>query len=105
MQDSQLSPISNFIWNTADETLRSVFSRGKYSDVILPMTLIRRIDAVLEDTKAAVLEQKRTLDEAKITAQDGPLQLAAGQKFYNTSPFTLRDIRNTNSRQQLRANL
>ena len=101
MQDSQLGQISNFIWNTADVVLRDTFSRGKYRDIILPITVIRRLDAVLEDTKEAVLEQKKWLDEAGIADQDGPLRLAAGQQFYNASPFRLRDLRNANSRQQL----
>ena len=90
MQDSQLSTISNFIWNTADSLLRDLYVRGKYRDVILPMTVIRRLDAVLEDTKPAVLEQKTWLDEANIIDQVGPLTQAAGQQFYNASQFTLR---------------
>ena len=102
MQDSQLSQISSFIWNTADTVLRDIFSRGKYRDVILPMTVIRRLDAVLEETKDAVLNQKKWLDDARIADQEGPLRLAAGQQFYNSSPFMLRDLRNANSQQQLR---
>jgi len=49
------------------------------------MTVLRRLDAVLEPTKQAVLDMKRTLDESKITNQDQPLRQAAGQAFYNTS--------------------
>ena len=104
MQDSQLSTISNFIWNIADSVLRDLYVRGKYRDVILPMTVIRRLDAVLEPTKQKVLEEKKFLDDAGISDQTGPLQGAAGQQFFNASPFTLRDLRNINSRQQLRAN-
>ena len=104
MQDSQLSQISSFIWNTADTVLRDIFSRGKYRDVILPMTVIRRLDAMLEKTKEAVLEQKNELDKLGIADQEGPLQLAAGQQFYNASPFNLRDLRNATSQQQLRDN-
>ena len=104
MQDSQLSTISNFIWNIADSVLRDLYVRGKYRDVILPMTVIRRLDAVLEPTKQKVLEEKKFLDEAGISDQTGPLQGAAGQQFFNASPFTLRDLRNVNNRQQLRAN-
>ena len=101
MQDTQLAQISNFIWNTADSLLRDLFVRGKYRDVILPMTVIRRLDAVLEPTNQAVLDEKKWLDQAGITDQEGPLQQAAGQQFYNSSPFTLRDLRNSNSQQQL----
>ena len=104
MQDSQLSTISNFIWNIADSVLRDLYVRGKYRDVILPMTVIRRLDAVLEPTKQRVLDEKKFLDEAGIADQTGPLQMAAGQQFFNASPFTLRDLRNANNRQQLRAN-
>ena len=104
MQDSQLATISNFIWNIADSVLRDLFVRGKYRDVILPMTVIRRLDAVLEPTKQQVLDEKKWLDEAGISDQTGPLQQAAGQQFFNASPFTLRDLRNATSQQQLRDN-
>ena len=104
MQDSQLATISNFIWNIADSVLRDLFVRGKYRDVILPMTVIRRLDAVLEPTKQKVLDEKKWLDQEKIADQTGPLQLAAGQQFFNASPFTLRDLRNATSQQQLRDN-
>ena len=104
MQDSQLATISNFIWNIADTVLRDLYVRGKYRDVILPMTVIRRLDAVLESTKQQVLEEKKWLDEAGISDQTRPLQQAAGQQFSNASPFTLRDLRNATSQQQLRDN-
>ncbi len=85
--------ITNFIWGIADDVLRDIYVRGKYRDVILPMTVIRRLDAVLEPTKAKVLDVKKQMDAADIVNQDGALQSAAGQAFYNTSPFTLRDLR------------
>ena len=68
------------------------------------MTVIRRLDAVLEPTKQQVLDLKKQLDEANIADQTGPLQGAAGQQFYNASPFTLRDLRSATSQQQLRDN-
>ena len=104
MQDSQLSTISNFIWNVADSVLRDVFQRGKYRDVILPMTVIRRLDAVLEPTKQKVLEEKKWLDEAGIADKTAPLREAAGQQFFNDSQFTLRELRSGDNPQQLRAN-
>jgi type I restriction enzyme M protein len=76
--------------------------RGKYRDVILPMTVLRRLDAVLEPTKQAVIEMKAALDRAKVTNQDQALRQAAGQAFYNTSQFTLCDLRARASQQQLR---
>jgi len=103
MENGQLTWITNFIWSIADDVLRDLYVRGKYRDVILPMTVIRRLDAVLEPTKQAVLEMKARLDEAKIVQQDAPLRQAAGQAFYNISPFTLRDLKARASRQQLEA--
>jgi len=95
--------ITNFIWGIADDVLRDLFRRGKYPDVILPMCVIRRMDAVLESTKAAVLDTKQMLDKNGITEQRSALAGAAGQAFYNTSKFTLRDLKSRGSQQQLLA--
>ena len=103
MQNTQLNHLSNFIWSVADDALRDVYTRGKYRDVILPFTVLRRLDAVLEPSKSEVIAAKRRLDEAGIVDQDGPLRSAAGQAFYNTSPFKLSDLRNRASRQPLSA--
>ncbi|PKN81644.1 MAG: restriction endonuclease subunit S [Chloroflexi bacterium HGW-Chloroflexi-9] len=103
MNTTELSWITNYIWGIADDVLRDLYVRGKYRDVILPMTVLRRLDAVLEPTNAAVIEMKRSLDAAGIANQDQALRQAAGQAFYNTSPFTLRDLRSRASQQQLRA--
>jgi len=102
MDQAQLNWITNFIWGIADDTLRDVFVRGKYRDVILPMTVLRRLDAVLEPTKAAVLEMKAALDKEKITNQDDALRSASGQAFYNTSPFLLRDLKSRKTQQTLK---
>jgi type I restriction enzyme M protein len=67
------------------------------------MTVLRRLDAVLEPTKAAVLDMKAALDKAGIDNQELALRQAAGQAFYNTSRFTLRDLRARSSRQALKA--
>jgi type I restriction enzyme M protein len=77
--------------------------RGKNRDVILPMIVLRRLDAVLEPTKQDVLSMKGKLDKVEITHQDAALRQAAGQAFYNTSRFTLRDLRNRASQSQLKA--
>jgi len=97
-----LNGIANFIWGIADDVLRDLYVRGKYRDVILPMTVLRRFDAVLEPTKQAVLDMNAKLDKARITNKDKALRGAAGQDFYNTSKFTLRDLRARASQQQLR---
>ena len=95
--------ISSFIWGIADDVLRDVYVRGKYRDVILPMTVIRRLDAVLEPTKDAVLRTKAQLDDAGITNQDHALRQASGEAFYNTSTFRLRDLASRGQQQRLRA--
>ena len=83
--------------------LRDLYVRGKYRDVILPMAVLRRLDAVLEDGKAAVIEMKETLDAAGIVEQAAMLRQAAGQAFYNTSRFTLSDLRSRANRERLEA--
>ena len=103
MEPRQLNWIANFIWGIADDVLRDLYVRGKYRDVILPMTVLRRLDAVLEPAKKAVLDMRVALDKVRITNQDQALRQAAGQAFYNTSKFTLRDLRARASQQQLKA--
>ena len=103
MSNGNLNWIANFIWGIADDVLRDLYVRGKYRDVILPMTVLRRLDAELEATKQAVLDMKASLDKAGIVHQDPALRQAAGQAFYNTSKFTLRDLKARANQQQLRA--
>ncbi len=103
MDQATHNKIVSFIWGIADDVLRDLFKRGKYPDVILPMCVIRRMDAVLEPTKQKVLDTKKMLDEARITEQRAALCDAAGQAFYNTSKFTLRDLKSRGSQQQLLA--
>ena len=101
MDQATHNKIVSFIWGIADDVMRDIFRRGKYPDVILPMCVIRRMDAVLEPTKKSVLETKQMLDKAPITEQQAALKDAAGQAFYNTSKFTLRDLKSRASQQQL----
>lgn len=102
--DKQLqNSIVSFIWGIADDCLRDVYVRGKYRDVILPMTVIRRLDAMLEDTKPEVLEMKKKMDEAGITNQWPALCNAAGQAFCNASPFLLKDLTSRAKKQTLKA--
>ena len=103
MNNHDLHWISSYIWGIADDVLRDLYVRGKYRDVILPMAVLRRLDAVLEGTKQAVLDMKSMLDEAGIIEQDAALRQTAGQAFYNFSKFTLHDLRARASRQQLEA--
>jgi type I restriction enzyme M protein len=102
MDQSQLNVITNFIWNIADDVLRDVYVRGKYRDVILPMTVLRRLDVVLEPTKQAVRDMKAALDREMITNQDDALRSASGKAFYNTSPFLLSDLKSRATQQKLK---
>lgn len=78
MSNGDLNWIANFIWGIADDVLRDLYVRGKYRDVILPMTVLRRLDAELEETKQAGLDMKTSPDEAAIVHQDPALRQAAG---------------------------
>ncbi len=100
--EQNITWISNFIWGIADDVLRDVFVRGKYRDVILPMIVLRRFDVLLEPTKADVLEMHDKLNSAKVDNQDQALRKAAGQAFYNTSKFRMRDLMASTGQQQLR---
>lgn len=102
--DNQVhNQIVSFIWGIADDCLRDVYVRGKYRDVILPMTVIRRLDALLEETKPAVLTMKKQLDAAKIDNQWPALCNAAGQAFCNASPFLLKDLTSRAKAQTLKS--
>jgi type I restriction enzyme M protein len=108
MNKSSHNKLVSFIWSIADDCLRDVYVRGKYRDVILPMIVSRRLDALLEPTKEAVLEELAfQRDEAKFTEWDeSGLREASGYVFYNTSTWTLQKLKDTatNSQQILQAN-
>lgn len=89
----------SFIWSIADDHLRDVYVRGKYRDVILPMVVLRRLDALLEKTKAAVLEEVRfQREDAKFAVLDKQgLMDASGYVFYNTSKWTMERLKATTS--------
>ena len=102
MNSASHSKIVSFIWGIADDLLRDLYVRGKYRDVILPFTVLRRLDSVLEPTKNNVIKTKKAMDDAGIVNQEAPLRDAAGQDFYNTSGFTLRDLRSISSQARLK---
>ena len=108
MNQAVHNKLVSFIWSIADDCLRDVYVRGKYRDVILPMVVLRRLDALLEPTKEAVLEELRfQKEEAGFTEFDERgLQDASGYVFYNTSKWTLQKLFDTatNSSQMLEAN-
>lgn len=108
MDQAVHNKLVSFIWSIADDCLRDIYVRGKYRDVILPMVVLRRLDALLEPTKDTVLEEvKFQKEEALLTELDeNGLKDASGYVFYNTSPWTLLRLHNTatNSQQILEAN-
>ena len=108
MNQAAHNKLVSFIWSIADDCLRDVYVRGKYRDVILPMVVLRRLDALLESTKEAVLEEVRfQREEVGLTEYDSVgLRAASGYVFYNTSVWTLKRLFNTatNSQQMLEAN-
>lgn len=92
MNHTQHNQIVNFIWSIADDVLRDVYTRGKYRDIILPFTVLRRLDAILEESKDKVLEMDKKLDELKIDNKEPQLRKTAGYPFYNTSPYTFKRL-------------
>jgi type I restriction enzyme M protein len=78
--------IVSFLWGVAD-LIRDTFKRGKYQDVILPLTVLRRLDCVLADTKEKVLGKQAELRSKKLDNLDPQLRKIAGFAFYNTSRY------------------
>ena len=103
MNQAQHNTIVNFIWSIADDVLRDVYTRGKYRDIILPFTVLRRLDAILEPTKEAVLQMHEKLNTMKIDNQAPQLRKVSGYVFYNTSKYTFKKLLNEpgNIRQNL----
>ena len=102
MNHAAHNKLVSFIWSIADDCLRDVYVRGKYRDVILPMVVLRRLDSLLEPTKAAVMDeltfQKDELDLKEY--DDDGLQEASGYVFYNTSKWTLKTLKETTTNSQ-----
>ena len=90
--EKNMDELVNFIWQIADDCLRDVYVRGKYREVILPMTVIRRLNSLLEGTKDKVLELKATLEQAKVSDIWPALCAVTGYTFCNASPFTLKEL-------------
>ena len=89
--DTSHSQIVSFIWSIADDVLRDVFLRGQYRDVILPMVVLRRLDALLEPTKQEVEEE---IQETGINNIDeGVLKDITGLSYFNTSKWTLNRLK------------
>jgi type I restriction enzyme M protein len=83
---------ANFIWSVAD-LLRGPYRPNQYKDVMLPMTVLRRLDCVLEPTKDAVLAKLKSLEDSKVKNVEPILNKVAGQSFHNTSRFTFEKLK------------
>ncbi|NLY04460.1 MAG: SAM-dependent DNA methyltransferase, partial [Campylobacter sp.] len=93
MNQATHSKLVSFIWSIADDCLRDVYVRGKYRDVILPMVVLRRLDALLEETKEQVFEELKSQKKYNLNEPDERgLQIASGYVFYNTSHWTLQKL-------------
>src|SRR5690606_35398501 len=78
--------LTGFIWSVAD-LLRGDYKQADYGKVILPFTVLRRLDCVLEPTKARVLQRAAELEGQTPALREEALKRAAGQPFYNVSKF------------------
>ena len=104
MTQSSHNKMVAFIWSIADDILRDVYVRGKYRDVILPMLVLRRLDALLEPAKDKIMEevayQINDLGYTPGNLDDNGLKDASGYVFYNTSKWTLQKLYNTATNNQ-----
>ena len=92
--ESNHNQIVSLIWNIADDVLRDVFLRGQYRDVILPMVVLRRLDALLEPTKDAVEEELKVQEELELPDLDEDALKDITQKsYFNTSRWTLNRLK------------
>ena len=85
------SQIVSFIWSIADDVLRDVFLRGQYRDVILPMVVLRRLDALLEPTKDDVEQEIK--ESGLENLDEGVLKDITGLSYFNTSKWTLNRLK------------
>lgn len=102
MTQTQHSQLESFIWNIANDVLVNTYNKGDYRKIIMPMMVLRRLDALLEPAKDAVLSMKVKLDEQGVINQEAALCSVAGQAFCNSSPFTMKQLKSRTNRQQLK---
>ena len=104
LNTAEYTKLVNFIWSIADDCLRDVFVRGKYRDVILPMTVIRRFDAVIEPKKKEILNLKEIFKKNNAENLEESMGLAVDLPIYNISEFTLKDLKSETNSQNLKKN-
>ena len=99
----EYTKLISFIWSVADDCLRDVYVRGKYRDVIVPMTIISRFDSIIEPHKGKMLEYKKMAEDNKLDIEE-TLNTTVELPFYNISNFNLKDLRHETNRQNLKKN-
>lgn len=105
METKQYNALFSFIWNIANDVLVHAFEKGDYKKIILPFMVLRRIDVLLEPTKAAVLEKKEFCDSHHLADYTPFLTQVTGYPFYNTSAFTMKTLKNEIDPQRLKMNI
>ena len=105
MDSKQYNALFSFIWNIANDVLVHAFEKGDYKKIILPFMVLRRIDVLLEPTKAAVLEKKEFCDSHNLVDYTPFLTQVTGYPFYNTSAFTMKTLKNETDPQRLKMNI
>ena len=88
---SRVNEKASLIWAIADK-LTGVYKPHEYGEVILPLTVLRRFDCILADTKTAVLDTYNKLKDQNLDLLDGLLYEVAGHKFYNISKYTFKTL-------------
>ena len=99
----EYNKLISFIWSVAGDCLRDVYVRGKYRDVIIPMTIIRRFDSIIEPHKNKMLEYKKMVEDNKLDVEE-TLNTMVELPFYNISNFNLQDLKHETNRQNLKKN-
>jgi type I restriction enzyme M protein len=105
MNQSQYNQLFSFIWNIANDVLVHAFEKGDYKKIILPFMVLRRIDVLLEPTKAAALQKKEFCDSHNLVDYTPFLTQVTGYPFYNTSAFTMKTLKNEIDPQRLKMNI
>lgn len=103
--NSKINSLISFIWSVADDCLRDVYVRGKYRDIILPMTVIKRLDSVLEPKKKQALDFIEDNPFIKdLEDKHNHISVAIGESFCNISKFNLLDLTSSTNKQTLKEN-
>lgn len=105
MESKQYNALFSFIWNIANDVLVHAFEKGDYKKIILPFMVLRRIDVLLEPTKAAALEKKEFCDSHNLVDYTPFLTQVTGYPFFNTSAFTMKTLKNEIDPQRLKMNI